>query len=204
MKRFLVRSAGLCAVVSLPLLAGYKIRPIEPKPASQYKAHIDFQNVVIGALAANSIESVLTLFDEKKIHEKRVMPVLVVIENRNGYALRVQEEDIYLILSDGTNVPPMTFGEAFLRVVLKKPPSSYSEPPGLLLARHRNKKKGMFEDFQHKHFGEKIIGPHSSDFGVLFFELPSEAEMSELRLYLPEIENISTSEALMFFEFNLR
>ncbi|HSR53773.1 MAG TPA: hypothetical protein VLV83_23350, partial [Acidobacteriota bacterium] len=126
MKNPLGRIGVATVLLSLPLLAGYKIKPLDPKPAVEYASHQDFQNVVIGAQAAVTEEGVLSLFDSKKIHKKGVMPVVVVVENNNDFPIRVDADSIFLVLSDGTNLRSMPFGEAFLQSVLKKDLSRYS------------------------------------------------------------------------------
>lgn len=192
------------ALCGAALAAKYKIKPLEPRPAAEYAAHQDFQNVVIGAFAAFAEEEVLTLFDSKKVHEKKVLPVLVVIENNNSFPLQVRDRSIFLILKDGTNVPTMPAGEAFLQIVLKKPPSSYGTHPGVMIGQLRRRNQNLYDDIEHKSLGERLIAPHDSDYGVVFFPRPSEEEMEDLRLYLPEVENVSTSEELIFFEFALK
>ena len=194
----------ILALSGAALMARYKIKPLEPRPAAEYAAHQDFQNVVIGAFPAFSEEAVLTLFDSKKVYEKKVLPVLVVIENNNSFPIHVQDRSVFLVLNDGTNVPAMPVGEAFLRTVLRKPLSSYSTHPGVMIGQLRNRHRDMYEDFEHKDFGERLIAPHDSDFGVLFFARPSEEEMQGLRLYLPEVEDVSSSQELIFFEFELK
>lgn len=189
--------------LGLPLLAGYKILPLEPKPAAEYESHTDFQNVVIGADAALSLEAVLSLFDSKKVFEKGVLPVVLVVENNNDFPIRVRDRSIYLILSDGTNLQSIPFGEAFLQSVLKKDVSHYSTEERIMISDLARRHREMFEDFQHKAFGEKIIAPHDSDYGVVFFHRPSPQEREGWMLYLPEIENMTTASELMFFEFGL-
>lgn len=195
--------AVMLAVTADAAAAKYTIKPLEVRPAAEYAAHQDFQNIVIGAYPALKEEQLLELFDTKKIHEKKILPVLVVVENNNSFPIHLQDRSIFLILKDGTNVPAMPMGEAFLQVVLKKPPSAYSTHPGVMIGQLRRRHEDMWADFEHKNFGEKLIAPHDSDYGVLFFPLPAEEDLPELRLYLPEIENVTTSEELIFFEFPL-
>ncbi len=194
-------TAAFLFLLAIPLLGKYKIKPIEPKPAADYKCHLDFQNVVIGAFAATNEKRVLELFDEKKIHKKKILPVLIVIENNNDFAIRLHERDIYLVRADGTNVSALPVGEAFLSVVLKKTPSENPAQASILLNDY--KKSAMLADFQHKHFDERMIAPFGSDYGVVFFPLPEPDQRQGLRLYLPEVENVTTGQELIFFEIDL-
>ena len=48
---------------------------------------------------------------------------------------------------------------------------------------------------------EKLIAPHSGDFGIVFFELIQ--LNAGARIYIPNITNLETQQYLMFFDFDL-
>ena len=63
----------------------------------------------------------------------------------------------------------------------------------------------MLVDFEQKAFGEKLIAPYASDFGVVFYDIPRDGwDLSKGRFYLPEVYNFSAKEPLVFFEFEIR
>ncbi|MDA2935076.1 hypothetical protein MYX82_12155 [Acidobacteria bacterium AH-259-D05] len=198
-------SPALAAVIFLlgnsALLAKYKIKDIPVKPAKEYSAHQDFQNLVIAAYPCETEAKTLELFDTDKLHERQIMPVLIVVENNNDFAIQIHEQDIILISRDGTNFPSLPFPQVLLHINLKEPLTSYSSNPDLIVRRMVDKE--MYMDFEHKAFGEKLIAPGNSDSGVVFFWLPEEGDLTGARLYLPEIFNFSDGEELMFFEFEL-
>lgn len=193
---------GLTLLVSVDAWAAkYKIKEIEPLPASSYPAHQNFQNVVIGVRPYATEAQAAELFDTKKVHEKGFLPVLIVVENNNDFAIQLSGSEVYLGLDDGTNVPTVPMGEVLLEISLDKPLSSYSTRKEILL--RQVVKPEMYMDFEHKNFGEKLIAPHSSDYGVVFFPLP-EDDLSKCRMYFPEVVDLSSDETLMFFEFPLQ
>lgn len=192
---------ALALVMSLPLLAKYKIRKIQLKPAKEYSAHQDFQRIVIGAYPCDTEARILELFDTKKLHEKEIMPILVVVENNNDFAIRLHERDIFLIDTDGTNRPAIPFTDVLLRISSKKPLSGYPTDPRDL--RRAVRSKEMLQDFEHKTFGERLIPPHDSDSGVVFFDLPEEGILAGTRLYFPAVFNLTEDSQLIFFEFEL-
>lgn len=186
-------------------MAKYEVKEIKLKPPAEYESHYVFQNLGIGAFLGDTLEKSLELFDSEKIHRKKVVPILIVIENKNDFALRLNERNIFVVLPDGTNIRPIHFTQAFSFVLSKKakrPTTGARLPRGLGRLRQRNKE--MFDDFEHKHFGEKIVAPHESDYGVLFYHLPERDEIGALQLYMPEIENMTSGEELMFVEFDLK
>ena len=183
-----------------PLFAKYKIKEIEVSGASSYAAHQDFQGLVIGAYSCETTEKAQTFFDSDKFEEKGILPVLVVLDNQNEFAIRLHEKDIFLIDSKGNHHATIPYHEVLLRLSLKKPLSSYSTKKELLLRHVRD--KNMILDLENKAFGDKFVGPQSSDYGVVFFESLGK-DLAGIRLYFPEIYNASQGETLIFFEFDL-
>lgn len=181
--------------------AMYKSKQIQVRPAHEYAAHQDFQEMVIAAYPCDTEAKSAQFFDTNKLYEKGFMPVLVVVENNNSFAIQIYERDIFYVDQDGNNAPSIPVNEVLIEIALKKSPSEYPRRPEELLRRTVDEE--MLADFEHKVFGEKLISPQSSDYGVVFFRLPEIRDLSGSRLYLPEIKNVTDSEQLMFFEFEL-
>lgn len=184
-----------------PLPAKYKIKEIKVKPAREYPAHQDFQKITIAADPCDTEEKTIELFDTDKLHKKQIMPVLLVIENNNDFAIRLHEKGIFFVASDDTNFPAMSYVDVLLHISMRKPLTSISTRREVLI--HSVGNKEMVMDFEHKAFGEKLIAPHSSDYGVVFFPLPEEEDLAGTRLYLPGVYNVTEDEEMMFFEFEL-
>ena len=196
MHRTVVKGGILLLALDL-LVAGYKIKNIEIKPAGEYTSHQSLQNVVIGARAFDTEEEILSVFDTKKLYQKQIMPVLVVVENNNNFAIHISGSDIYL--SDaGVNRRSTPYEEVLLDIAKKKK-RTYPTHEDVLLRDIKN--KAMVADFERKSFGERLIPPHGSDFGIVFFDLIQ--LNAGTRIYIPNMTNLETQEKLMFFEFNL-
>ena len=191
-------TGGILLLAFNLLVAGYKIKNIEIKPAGEYASHQSLQNVVIGARPFNTEEEILSVFDSKKLYQRQIMPVLVVVENNNDFAIRLSGSDIYLSDS-GVNRRSIPYAKALLAIAKKKK-SSYSPHEDVLLRDIKN--KDMVADFERKSFGEKLIAPYGSDFGIVFFELIQLT--AGTKIYIPNITNLETQQYLMFFEFTLR
>ncbi|RPJ59736.1 MAG: hypothetical protein EHM23_12970 [Acidobacteria bacterium] len=191
----------LAVSLCVPILAKYKIKEFKPKAATEYAARQDFQNIVIAADPRLTEEGVLELFDTKKLLDRLIMPVVIVVKNNNDFAIRIRAEDILMVDSTGAQIPGMPYDEVLLRVSLKNHLGTYSGRKEILLRQVGD--KNMVMDFEHKYFGEKLIAPHDSDYGVVFFAVPSTGDLSGTRLYIPKVHNITKDEPLMFFEFDL-
>jgi hypothetical protein len=191
----------LIAAAFSALSAGYEVKDFHIKPAAQYTAHLDFQNIVIAAYPCETEGKTLEIFDTKKLHEKGFLPVLLVIENGNEFPIRIHEADIYLVQNSGSRQGTVPYVDVLLEINSKNPISYKSGQKQLLL--NKVVKKEMRLDFEHKSFGEKLIGPFSEDHGVVFFRLPQGGNLKGSRLYFPEVVNVTTDEPLVFFEFDL-
>ena len=202
MKKSMWIIALCCFSAAGAMAAKYKIKDLAVRPAAEYAASQDFQGLVIGAWALATQEEARQVFDTKKLIEKEILPVLVVVENNNDFAVRLRDKDIFLVLEDGANVPVLPLLEVLLKINLDKPLSSYSTRKEVLV--RQVVKPEMFMDFEHKSFGEKLIAPHSSDHGVVFFPYPSGEDLEACRLYFPEIVNLTEDQPMMFFEFPLK
>ena len=182
-----------------PLCAWYKARDIQIKPAKEYTAHQAFQNLVIAAHPYTTEKQTLEIFDTKKLHRSNYMPVLIVIENNNDFAIRLDESALLLLDAEGEQESPISFIRILLQISRKKSKNPYPDPSDL----SNIKDQKMLADFERKAFGEKMVAPHDKDYGVVFYRLPADGNLAGFRLYLPQIFNVGNDEPLMFFEFEL-
>jgi hypothetical protein len=181
--------------------ARYEVKDLHIRPAAEYTVFQDFQNIVIAAYSCETKGKTLEMFDTEKLHEKGILPVLLVIENGNEFPIRIDEADIYMIENTGIRQRAIPYVDVLLEINLKDPVSYKSGQKQLVL--NKVVKKEMRLDFEHKSFGEKLIGPLSSDHGVVFFRLPQGGNLQGTRLYFPEVINVTQGEPLVFFEFDL-
>ena len=193
------REAALLCIVLIGVGAKYEVKDLQISPAHEYAAHQDFQDIVIGAKPYTTEAKTLEIFDTEKLYEKGILPILLVIDNHNVFPIQLLERDIYLIDSSGTQQRPIPFMDVLLEISLKKPVAEYANKKSI----DKLVKKEMRLDFEHKSFGEKLIGPSSSDHGVVFFRLPADGKLEGHRLYFPEVVNFQTRQSMIFFEFDL-
>ncbi len=199
MSRALLLIPILLLASASPLSAWYKAKDVQIKPAKEYAAHQAFQNLVIAAYPYETEKKTLEIFDTKKLHQSNYMPVLVVIENNNDFAIGLDESALLLIDAEGGQESPISFIKILLQISRKKSKNPYPDPSDV----NRIKDKKMLADFERKAFGEKMIAPHDKDYGVVFYRLPVNGNLEGFKLYLPEIFNVGNDERLMFFEFEL-
>ena len=178
----------------------YQVREIHIRPATEYAAHQDFQEMVFAGIAFNTQETIQQIFDTKALFKRGIMPILIVIENRSNFAVRIHADDIFLIDPANVQHRALKLEDVLIAVAFDRPLSSVSTGQGMPRGKINRK---LSSDFQHKGFSEKLIAPGGSDYGVVFFPLSQGEALHKARLYLPEVYNISESEPLIFFEFEL-
>lgn len=206
--------SGIYFLLAGQLLAGalaprYKPVEIRAKEARKYAAHQEFQNLIIAAYPCGTRHKARQLFDTDKFAKKRILPVLIVVENNNDFVVSLVGRTIFLIDSAGTQHRPMHYLDVLADLNNKRrPPISEIEPT---VAGRRGTRKTrlaseeMLADFEQKDFGEKLIAPYTKDFGVVFYEIPWDGwDLSKSRFYLPDVYNFSAKEPLIFFEFEAR
>jgi hypothetical protein len=197
MKRAIVLFIIFSALI-LPVQARYRPKELNVKPAAEYPYRQDFQNIVIAAQPYITQEETQELFDTKRLYERQIMPVLVVVQNNNDFAVRLNGDSIFFVDKNRTQHQPIPYQEVLLRVSLNRPLTTQSTRPEVLL---RGVNRDMRMDFEHKAFGEKLIAPHGSDYGVVFYPRPEDANLFGSRIFIPEIYNLTENEQLIFFEF---
>jgi hypothetical protein len=190
----------IALTATIPILARYKAKEINLKPAKEYPYKQDFQKIVIAAQPYVTQEETQELFDTKRLYERQIMPVLVVIQNNNDFAIRLRGDSIYFVDKNRTQHPPIRYEEVLLRISLNRPLTTQSTRPEVLL---QGVNRDMRMDFEHKAFGEKLIAPHESDYGIVFYPRPEDANLFGSRIFIPEIYNLTENEQLIFFEFSI-
>ena len=191
------------------LIPGYDSVEIRAKEAREYAAHQESQNLVIAAYPCDTRYKARQLFDTDKFARKRILPVLIVVENNNDFVVSLDGRAIFLIDGAGTHHRPMHYLDVLADLNNKRRPpiSTFPAPvPGRRGSRRiKVASEEMLADFEQKDFGEKLIAPYTKDLGVVFYEIPWDGwDLSKSRFYLPEVYNFSAKEPLVFFEFEVR
>ena len=207
-------TTGCYVLLAAHLLAGtaalgYKSVEIRAKEAREYAAHQESQNLVIAAHPCDTRHEARKLFDTDKFARKRILPVLIVVENNNDFVVSLDGRAIFLIDPAGNQHRPLHYLDVLADLNDKRRPPISDFPPRVPGRRGSRTRKiasqEMLADFEQKSFGEKLIAPYAKDFGVVFYEIPWDGwDLSKSRFYIPEVYNFSAREPLVFFEFEVR
>jgi hypothetical protein len=171
-----------------------------PEPAASYPDHQTQEKVTIAAIAYTTDEQAASAFGKVKPHEYGVLPVLVVIQNDTGKALRL-EPVARFVTADGEYVeatPP----EDVVRIqAIRRRPDAPSRVP-LPIPWTFGSKKGPLNtpEIEGRAFAVRLIPPGESAHGFFYFRA---ADTRGSMLYLKGLMDASTGQEYFYFELPL-
>ncbi len=209
----LVSTVGLLAG-GASFWAGYKIKPFSAAHANTYAAKDSHDGITVAAEPYDQAQKILQVFDVD-FRRANDVAVLVVISNDRDEEIRVDGNSIELTGARMDSVEA-TPADTVVRDVYygKRKQRSGAPPIRIGLPGGLGGGKGVdknFEtaraDFLSKEFGTKLIAPHTSAYGFVFFEGTS---LVGRKVYLPTIRITRSPDPkrvgheLMFYEVDLK
>ncbi len=154
---------------------------------------------MVGAKPYDTQELVNSAFGKKIDFAKYgVVPVLVVVENKRGKALDLQELEANLVASDGRHTKAVQAEDLPFLATAGKHPSQTGVRSPIPLPRKKNPLNAP--EIMERAFGAKMIAPGDTASGFLYFEAKEEAGD---KLYLDGMRDAGSGKELLYFEFAL-
>lgn len=167
------------------------------QPAGSY-AHQSVQQVTVGATAFKTDEQTEDAFGKKNnLLKYRVLPVLVVIENKQSKALDLSRLEVSLVAADGRHATAVSPDDVQFLGTPKR--SGVSQVPSPIpLPKKKNALRSP--EIASRAFVARTLPPGDSASGFFYFEAAPE---SGDRLYLSGLREAGTGREIMYFEFPL-
>jgi hypothetical protein len=167
-----------------------------PEPASSYKGHQTLDKITIAAVPFVSDEQVKSAFGKVDPNRYGVLPVLVVMENGTGKALRLELKAEF-VTADGKHIDAVPADEITHTGYSPKAPRPNPLPIPLPA-----RKKGPLNtwEIEGRAFAAKLLPIGESASG--FFYFLAEREPGS-RLYLTGVSEAATGKELFYFEVPL-
>lgn len=186
-------------MVLLSITAAYAIDKDKDRflagPASSYKGHETLEKITLAAVPFVTDDEARKVFDKLNPNKYGVLPVLVVIQNDTGKALRLDLETAFVNASGGKieATPPE---DVIYIDGVQKVPKIYNPNP---LPLPRRSKKGPLNvwEIPGRAFAAKLIPPGETASGFFYFQTGYEPGS---RLYLNGIRDASTGKDFFYFE----
>jgi hypothetical protein len=194
------------AIVLLSITASagfYKLGAVDkdngkfkPGPASSYKGSQTLDKVTIAAVPYITAEQVHSAFGKANPNEHGILPVLVVIQNDTGKAMRVNLQAEFVDLSN-RHAEAIPASDVVLMGGVKKPKIPGTGPNPLPFP--RGPKRGPLNtwEIEGRAFNAKLIPAGESAHGFVYFET---SYKDGSKLYLTGLQDAATGKDYFYFE----
>jgi hypothetical protein len=191
------------AIVLLSITAALAVdkgKQFDVQPAESYPGHETHEKITIAAVPYNTKELVETAFGKVKPYERGILPVLVVIKNGTGKALRLDLIAQY-VASDGQHVEAMPPDDVVRFQGIQKRPGMPTPNP-LPIPLPRGKKKGPLNtpEIEGRAWAVRLLPPGESANGFFYFQADT---VKGALLYLTGIRDAASGQPYFYFELPL-
>lgn len=194
------------------LVAGAALAQVrDPAALPAHDAHDD---MVIAADPVTDAARSKQLFGKKHPHEAGLVAIELILRNDKSQAVRVNLEEIRLILEprggDRQRLRPLSLDEVVAAIVYKELPNPTARRkrlPGRLPLPGEKKEKEYAQveaAINARMIEADVVPPRGTIRGMMFFDLGHRFELlRSARLLIPDLTVVPTGQALIFFELDL-
>ena len=191
---------ALIVLLSITAALAVDKKPLfAPQPADSYPGPQTADKITVAAKPYNTDELAASAFGKVKPHQRGVLPVLVVIKNDTGKALRLDLKAEFEA-PDGKHysaMPPedVVRFEGVQKVPIGRPPTAPIPIP-------RSKKKGPLNtpEIEGRAFLGRLLPAGESMNGFFYFQA---WDVAGAKLYLTGIKDAATNQAYFYFDVPL-
>jgi hypothetical protein len=177
-------------------LAGDEKTAFKPGPAESYPGAQTFDKITIGAQPYATAELAATAFGKVNPYQYGILPVLVVIKNDTGRALRLDLETQFVVPGN-RHVEAMPPGD----VVLSngKPAHTWKVGTPSPVPFPKKKKGGPLNiwEIEGRAFSAKLIPPGETASGFFYFDIENQPGS---KLYVTGIKDAASGKDYLYFE----
>lgn len=191
-----MRRVALMVLLSIPALAVDKDK-FTVGPASSYAGHQTLDKITIAAIPYISDSQAASAFGKAKPHEYGILPVLVVVDNGTGKAMRVNLQAEFVDLNN-RHIEAMPPGDVVLFNGVRKPPTIPGTTTSPIPLPKRNKKGPLHvQEIEGRAWAVKLIPVGESAHGFVYFHTPFREGS---KLYLTGFSDAASGQDYFYFE----
>ncbi len=197
----------VCAWLSF---AGYKAPRYEPLPIDSYPCRLTSEGLTVAIDPMFSDQFAAKAFDKKDIVSSGVMPVAIIISNKNKFPVELNGFTIELLVKED-HIRPLTPEQAVMQIFqYKRTERQVRVPSPVPFPRIEITKvnSDAFDDFSYKHLGLKRVEPDSVGAGFVYMPVKKFPNLRDYlldsRIYIPDVRRADVREPMIFFEIDLR
>jgi hypothetical protein len=171
-----------------------------PGAASSYPGHQTQEGITIAAIPYITEEQAKSAFAKVNPYERGILPVLVIVENGSGKALRMNLK-VQFVDPDNHHLDAYPPEDLIYYQGVKKPPT-IGPPTALPIPLPRSKKKGPLNtpEIVNRALSVKLIPPGEKAYGFFYFEATYRPGSM---LYLSGLSDASSGKEYFYFDLPL-
>ena len=186
--------------ISLVMLAAAADPPFRPGPASSYPAKQTNENVTVAAVAYDTEELAHSAFGKTNPNQYGVLPVLVVIQNDSGQALRMSNMQAEYIGPDDRHIASTPAADLPYTIGGPKRPNPGGDTPLPIPIKIKHKNPLSDWEFTGREFAVKMLPVKESANGFFYFQV---RPLPGSKLYLTGIVKAADGQGLFYYEIPL-
>jgi len=173
---------------------------VAPGPASSYAGHQTQEGITIAAIPYVTDEQAKSAFGKVNPYEHGILPVLVIIENGSGSALRLNMK-VQFVDPENHHLDPYPPDDLIYYQGVKKPPH-IGPATSLPIPLPRRQKKGPLNtpEITNRALSVKLIPNGEKAYGFFYFE--AEHQPGSM-LYLNGLSSASSGKEYFYFDLPL-
>jgi hypothetical protein len=171
-----------------------------PGSASSYPSHQKQEGITIAAIPYITAEQAASAFGKLNPYERGILPVLVIIENGSGKALRLDLKTQF-VDPDNHHLDAIPPEDLIYYQGVKKPPT-LGPTTSLPIPLPRSKKKGPLNtpEIVNRALSVKLMPPGESAYGFFYFEAQYRPGSM---LYLSGLRDAASGKEYFYFDLPL-
>jgi len=171
-----------------------------PGPASSHPGYQTQEGITIAAVPYITAEQAASAFAKVNPYERGILPVLVIIENGSGRALRLDLK-VQFVDPDNRHLDAFPADDVIYYQGVKKPPS-IGPVTALPIPLPRSKKKGPLNtpEIVNRALSVKLIPKGETAYGFFYFEAEYRPGS---KLYLNGLSDASSGKEFFYFDLPL-
>lgn len=193
---FIFKRLALLLSISAAFAADKDTQAFRPGPAAGYEHHQTQNGLIIAADPYNTPEKEKIAFGKLDLYQYGVLPVLIVMQNDSGQAIRLENLKVEYVGPTGNHVDATAAAEVrYLNG--PAPPSSVPSIPG------RIKKKNPLNawEVEGRAFAAKMLPAGNPASGFFYFQTGLQRGSE---IYLSGLSEAATGKELFYFEIPLK
>jgi hypothetical protein len=195
-----MKRVALIVLLSIATAAAAdKKPPFTPGKAASYPNHVTQDKITIAAIPYTSEDQAASAFGKVNPYKYGILPVLVVLQNDTGKALKLNLEGKF-IGGDAHDLDAMPAADVVLFNGGKNASWKVPNPRPFPLPQKNNKGPLNSPEIEGKAFNARLVPIGESVHGFFYFEA---ANAPDARIYLSGIKEAETGKEFFFFEVPL-